>query len=685
MLKIKILSIAIFIISLAWDLSAQVFNRLPDRWEWLDNKEVAFIYEGSDDSLSFAVNAFYRTKRPYARPEKVEAIVPEGAENVTLSPDSSKIAYTKANDLYVTDLTTGEEKRLTSDGSDVILNGYASWIYYEEIFGRPSKYKAFWWSPDSKKIAFYRFDNTKVPVFPIYSPFGNGGSLRKTRYPKAGDPNPEVRIGFVELESGNIVWADFNASDDQYFGTPFWGADSKALFVCREPRLQNALDLYSVEVTYGSKRRIYHEEYKTWLDWIDGMLFTSKGLYMVRSFESLWQQIYFLSYDGKYFKRITDGDNWRMSLIAANEKTGEVFFTAERGQHVRRGLYKVDSKKKITQLTDTSLDVSKAEISPDFKYFAVQMSNYTTPSQVWVVPADKLSKKSFMVADMKGKDYREGDFALPSLIFMTTTDGFELPAAITYPKNFDPLEKYPVHMDIYGGPDTPLVRDRWTTPDDRNQWWSENGIIEIVADCRAAGHNGRAGMDMIYKRLGELEVKDFVEWANYLKGLPYVIPDKIGVEGFSFGGTITSLLVMNHPDSFHYGVAGGGVYDWALYDSHYTERFMDTPDANPEGYKAAMALRSAKNYPVKATGLYDGEQSPCSKKVDPVMLKLTHGTGDDNVHFQHTLMMVNALQRCGGKFELMIYPDAMHGYHGYQREHFLNSNKEFWLKYLKEK
>ncbi|MGP1566306.1 MAG: DPP IV N-terminal domain-containing protein, partial [Candidatus Cryptobacteroides sp.] len=180
MLKIKILSIAIFIISLAWDLSAQVFNRLPDRWEWLDNKEVAFIYEGSDDSLSFAVNAFYRTKRPYARPEKVEAIVPEGAENVTLSPDSSKIAYTKANDLYVTDLTTGEEKRLTSDGSDVILNGYASWIYYEEIFGRPSKYKAFWWSPDSKKIAFYRFDNTKVPVFPIYSPFGNGGSLRKT-------------------------------------------------------------------------------------------------------------------------------------------------------------------------------------------------------------------------------------------------------------------------------------------------------------------------------------------------------------------------------------------------------------------------------------------------------------------------------------------------------------------------
>lgn len=656
-------------------LSAQVFNRIPDRWEWMNSREAAFIFKG-DDSLSFAVDAINGKRRGISVPDKSETIgiSPQGAVNVTFSPDSSMIAYTKDNDIYVMDLESGQEKRLTSDGNEVILNGYASWIYYEEIFGRPSRYRAFWWSPDSKKIAFYRFDNTKVPVFPIYSPFGNGGSLRNTRYPMAGEPNPEVRIGIIDLAAENTVWADFNSAEDQYFGTPFWGSDSRSLFVSREPRLQNTLDLYCVSADDGTKNCIYHETYKTWLDWIEGMLFTDKGLYMVRNFESGWQQIYFLSYDGKEFRRLTDGDNWRVSLVAVNEKTGDVFFTAERGQHVRRALYKLGPKNKITALTDVSLDVSKVVPSPDMRHFAVQLSNYTTPSQVWVIDADRPAKKSFMVADMRGEDYDSRNYALPELIYMTTSDGFVLPAAITYPKNFDASKKYPVHFDIYGGPDSPMVRDRWIAPNDNNQWWSDNGIIEIVADCRAAGHNGRAGMDMIYRRLSELEVRDFVEWAAYLKQMPYVIPDKIGVEGFSFGGTMTSLLVMNHSDAFHYGVAGGGVYDWALYDSHYTERFMDTPQANPEAYRSSMVLRSAKNYPVK----YGSDD-------DSVMLKLTHGTGDDNVHFQHTLMLVNALQRYGCKFELMIYPDGMHGYHGYQAEHFANANKEFWLKYLKEK
>lgn len=675
------LAISAFVISGARDVNAQVFESLPNRWEWIDNKEVAFIYESTADSLSFAFNVGKKSRRPFAMQRKAESghNAPEGAVNVTFSPDSLKIAYTIANDIYVTDLVTGVERRLTSDGSDVILNGYASWIYYEEIFGRPSKYKAFWWSPDSRKIAFYRFDNTKVPVFPIYSPFGKGGSLRNTRYPKAGDENPQVRIGIVDLAAESTVWADFNAADDQYFGTPFWGPDSRSLFVSREPRLQNTLDLYRVDSEDGSKQPIYHEEYKTWIDWIDGMLFTSNGLYMVRSFETLWQQLYFLSYDGKVFKRLTDGDNWRMSLVAANEKSGEVFFTAERGQHVRRGLYKYSPKRGIKTLTDTSLDVSKVVPSPDFKHFAVQLSNYSTPSQVWVIDAEKPFTKSVKVADMRGKDYRKNDFALPVLVYMKTADGLKLPAAVTYPKNFDPKKKYPVHVDIYGGPDTPLVRDRWTTPNHKNQWWSENGIIQVVADCRAAGHNGREGMDMIYRRLGELEVMDFVAWADYLKSLPYVLPDKIGVEGFSFGGTMTALLVMNHSDSFHYGVAGGGVYDWALYDSHYTERFMDTPAANPEGYKSSMAIRSAGNYPVR----YSADTAQAKADIEPVMLKLTHGTGDDNVHFQHTLLMVDALHRHGCKFELMIYPDGMHGYRGYQGEHFSNANKEFWLKYLK--
>lgn len=152
---------------------------------------------------------------------------PEGAVNLTFSPDSSMLAFTRSNDLYVYDIASGKERRLTNDGSELILNGYASWVYYEEIFGRPSRYRAFWWSPDSKKIGFYRFDNTAVPMFPIYSAAGQDGTLRNTRYPKAGEPNPEVKIGIIDLNKEGIVWADFDEKDDQYFGTPFWGADSQ--------------------------------------------------------------------------------------------------------------------------------------------------------------------------------------------------------------------------------------------------------------------------------------------------------------------------------------------------------------------------------------------------------------------------------------------------------------------------
>lgn len=246
----------------------------------------------------------------------------------------------------------------------------------------------------------------------------------------------------------------------------------------------------------------------------------------------------------------------------------------------------------------------------------------------------------------------------------------KLPAYIVYPENFDPTKKYPVHVDIYGGPDSPQVRDRWIHPYSSNQWWAKNGIIEVTADCRAAGHNGREGLDQIYKHLNTKEVDDFVAWAKYLQSLPYVQADKIGVEGFSFGGTMTAMLLFTASDYYHYGIAGGGVYDWILYDSHYTERFMETPQTNPEGYRDSRVISYASQY--KPT--FDGDES--------VMLKLTHGTGDDNVHFQSTMQLINELQKHGKKFEFMIYPDGMHGYRGYQGKHFLEANHDFWLHYL---
>ena len=678
---------------------AQEFNRIPYSWKWIGDKEVLFSYDGTfADSTAFVVDAKTgKTRTGVSAPQKYSdfPVKPEGAVNLTYSPDSTRLAFTRNNDLYVVDIASGKETRLTHDGTDLILNGFASWVYYEEILGRPSRYKAFWWSPDSRKIGYYRFDNTQVPLFPIYSAFENpeaaavkyqsprvtdhglGGSLSETRYPKCGQTNPEVRIGIVDLATEETVWADFDPSLDQYFGIPFWGPDSEEFFIARMPRLQNTVDLYAVNAADGTKRHVYNETYKTWLNWFDGVVFTDSGLYMAREFETGWQQIYFLSYDGKTFRRLTEGPNWSVAIVRVDEKKGDVYFTAKRDATVRQALYKVDAKGVITALTDPAYNATGVSFSPDGKYFVASYSNVTTPTKVAVFPATgKKLREGRVVADLQGPDYDASRYALGQLVYMTTEDGFRLPGMIVYPKNFDPSKQYPVHVDIYGGPDSPQVRDRWVTPNSSNQWWSDNGIIQITVDTRAGGHNGREGLDMIYRQLTVWEVKDFVAWADWLKALPYVNGDKIGVEGFSFGGTMTSMLLMQAPDRFHYGIAGGGVYDWALYDSHYTERYMDTPQNNPEGYKVSKVLNYVDGYPTE----YDGNTG-----VEPVMLKLTHGTGDDNVHHQNTLQLIDAMHKEGKKFDFMIYPDGMHGYRGYQGQHFQKANREFWLKYLLDK
>ena len=684
-------------------VNAQEFNPVPRAWKWLGNEEVIFSYDGSfADDAAFALDAKTgKLRTGVSAPARFSSfpLRPEGAVNLTYSPDSTRLAFTRDNDLYVVDIATGAETRLTYDGSDVILNGYASWVYYEEIFGRASRYRAFWWSPDSKKLGFYRFDNSQVPMFPIYSAFANpaaaasqsqsprvtdlalGGALSETRYPKAGQTNPQVRIGIVDLTSecvgcpmrceDAITWADFDPTLDQYFGIPFWGPDSKEFFIARMPRLQNTIDLYAVNAEDGSKRHVYNETYKTWLNWFDGVVFTDSGLYMAREFETGWQQIYFLSYDGQTFRRLTDGPNWDVALVRVDEKKGDVYFTAKRDAVAKQALYKVDKKGVITALTDPAYNATGISFSPDGRYFVASVSNVTTPTKVAVYPNYGRNKAVTVVADMRGNDYDPSKYALGELVYMTTEDGFRLPGMIVYPKDFDASKKYPVHVDIYGGPDTPQVRDRWVTPNASNQWYSDNGIIQITVDPRAAGHNGREGLDMIYRQLTVWEVKDFCAWADWLKALPYVDGDKIGVEGFSFGGTMTSMLLMQAPDKFHYGIAGGGVYDWALYDSHYTERYMDTPQNNPEGYEVSKVMNYVDGYPTD----YTTDES--------VMLKLTHGTGDDNVHHQNTLQLLDAMHKAGKKFDFMIYPDGMHGYRGYQGAHFQNANNEFWLKYLK--
>ena len=421
--------------------------------------------------------------------------------NVTPSPDSTMVAFTRANDLWVRDLATGSERRLTSDGSDLILNGYASWVYYEEILGRPSRYRAFWWSPDSRKVAFYRFDNSSVPMFPIYSPFGQDGSLSLTRYPKAGEPNPPVCIGIAGADGSGTVWADFPSDGEQYFGTPFWGSDSRELYVSREPRRQSLLELFAVSASDGTKRPVYREEYPTWVTWIEGMIFTSKGLYMARNFESGWEQIYFLGYDGS-LKRLSDGPNWDIRLIKADEKKGDVWFLAKRDSRVHTTLYRLDRKGRIHTLTDPALNVAAASVSDDFKTFTARASTARAP---WTeLSGSALKACSF--PEIKESD-EEGP--RPELVVIQN-DGFDLYGLLSTPRDFSPSLQYPVVMQLYGGPGTPYVQDFWRSRDAQDRWCWENGIVYIVVDPRSSGENGRAGMDQAFRRMTVPELGDYI-------------------------------------------------------------------------------------------------------------------------------------------------------------------------------
>ncbi|RYD87650.1 MAG: S9 family peptidase, partial [Sphingobacteriales bacterium] len=262
-------------------------------------------------------------------------------QNPTLSPDNSKVAYTFAGNLYILDVASGKSAQITNDGTDVIYNGYASWVYYEEILGRASRYKAFWWSPDSKKLAWMHFNDTRVPMFPIYNSEGQHGFTELTRYPESGDPNPEVKMGFYSVADNKISWADFDEKADTYLGTPFWAPDGSALWMQWMNRDQNNLKVYAVNPVTGAKSELYDEKQKTWLDWFDNMNFLkSNPGFIVQSDKSGWMHLYWYGMDGKLKSQITNGNFTVTGLQYIDEKNKQVYFTARKENSARVDLYK---------------------------------------------------------------------------------------------------------------------------------------------------------------------------------------------------------------------------------------------------------------------------------------------------------------------------------------------------------
>ena len=624
-----------------------------------DMKRVTYEYDIKTGSL--------RESPTIERPSiDVSALISKECRNPTFSPDSTMLAYTKSNDLYTMVIKTGIETRHTFDGSSVILNGRASWVYYEEIFGRPSQYKAFWWSPDSKKLAFFKFDDSKVPMFPIYDAKGQHGSIIETRYPKAGDHNPDVAVGIADITSGKIVWADFDKSIDQYFGLPIWTPTSDALLVQWMNRDQNDFRLYSVTPDKGVKSEIYKESQPTWIEWIEEFRAGKDGLYFVRDFD-LWEQVYYLDYKGGNTIRLTQRDLWGTKLVELDETSSALYFTSRGETSVRNDVYVVNwkknhSKAKVEKISSGNFNYTSVALSPDKRQFSAIISNLKTPPASVVVSEGKIK----IIESSKGADSLFNAFPEFDMTYIRTDEGFKLPASVIWPVNMDRSKRYPVLFYVYGGPNSGSVMDTWRTPAGNVMKLAKEGVIQVTIDHRASGHCGKKGINYVYRDLGNYEIQDYIQWAKFFKAMPFVYGNRFGITGFSYGGTITLLALTDGADYFQYGFAGGGVYDWLLYDSHYTERFMDTPTDNPEGYKRASVLGKVSKY-------MDNNGS---------LLYLSHGTGDDNVHMQNTIQLIDALQKEGKHFELMLYPGGMHGYRGYQNDHSDNEEMRFWRKTL---
>jgi dipeptidyl-peptidase-4 len=590
-------------------------------------------------------------------------------KNAMFSPDSNYIAYTKENNLYSYDFKTKKEIKLTSDGTKTTLNGYATWVYWEEIFGRPTRFRAFWWSPDSKKIAYMRFDESKTMMFPLYSSEGQHGFIEETRYPKSGDPNPEAKVGFVSSTGGKTTWAAFNEKDEQYFGWPTWLPDGSGLMLQWINRGNDNLKLYNVSPKDGSKKEIYNETQKSWIgiDEADERLTIMDGgkEMMIISDKTGWKQLYLYDINGKFINNITDGKYTVKNVEGIDQKNRVVYFYARGIESTARfDLYKVGfDGKGLKRLTFGAFNNRNINASPNLKYFITTYSNINTPTSMAIV--DNEGKILRELGSIKGEEMENYNLAKTELLRVKSDDGmYDLPMTITYPQHMVAGKKYPVLVSIYGGPDAGTVYDQWTWSA-RQQWYAKEGIIQVALDHRASGHFGKEGVAYMHRNLGYWEMQDYKTLVKSLIDKGIADPTKICITGFSYGGYMSCYALTYGSDVFTHGMAGGSVVDWSLYDSAYTERYMDTPAENPAGYKSANVLTHTS----KLKGV----------------LQIVHGTMDDNVHMQNSIQLISKLQDEKKNFEFMIYPNGRHGWGGNKGVHFDNLKTQFIYKHLLEK
>jgi dipeptidyl-peptidase-4 len=635
---------------------SEINENLPDGLDAIRAIDVTddykdFLFTKENDLFHYSV--FSNEVKKLTETEAVE-------NNPTLSPDGMKVAFTKEHNLFVVDIESGAETQLTFDGSEVIYNGWASWVYWEEILGRASQYKAFWWSPNSQMISFLQFDDSPVPKFPLFIPDGVHGELEWAHYPKAGDPNPNVKLGIAFLKENNIVWVDEDKTVDQYTAWPFWTKDSNELFYQVLNRGQDTLQILAADPNSGKNRIVYTEVQPTWVNFFEDIYIFENGTgFILRSDNDDWKHLYYFDMKGNLLNKITEGDWAVKGIINVDEENGVIYFEGSINNSTEKHLYKVNlDGSNLVQLTQTE-GTHKTNVSPHGSYFYSSYSKINQPAKLELFNGSGESVR--FIADRRTELFDEYNLGTSELFTIPTEDGFDLPAMWVLPPDFDKSKKYPLIFSIYGGPEYQDVRNSFSAYLDRF-FLAQSGIIYFAVDHRGSSHFGKNGAVQMYRNLGKWEMHDYIESVKWLRKLPFVDETRIGIEGGSYGGYMAALGLTYGADYFTHGVAEYAGTDWHLYDNVYTERYMDKPDENPEGYEFGSVMTHADKYKGK--------------------LLITHGMLDDNVHVQQAIQLIDVLTDLDKDFEMMFYPSSRHGVRFPKWLHAHRTRLNFWYRHF---
>ncbi|HYI13467.1 MAG TPA: S9 family peptidase [Thermoanaerobaculia bacterium] len=592
-----------------------------------DGKKTAAIVNVADDLYLYAIAAGTVTRLTNTTAEEEEA---------TFSPDGTKVAFVRGNDLYVVD-RNARERRLTTDGNAQILNGKLDWIYQEEVYGR-GIWKGYWWSPDSSRIAFLQLDERQVKEFTVVDHIPYQLDVNVYDYPKPGDPNPVAKLFVVDAAGGERTEVDtarYQEGGEFLIVNVAWA--SNALTFQVQNREQTWLELATAPMG-GSSRVLIRETTKAWVDPLANPVWLADGSFIWQSERSGYRHAYHYRADGTLVRQVTNGP-WEVREVHGVDGQHLLFSGTERtvtGQDVYR--IRLDGTK--LERLSSQAGVHNATFSPSLKHYVDKWSEILTPDQIRVHSVD--GKTTRVVEENRVPALAEYDLPRPEFLQVKARDGFVLEAMMIKPPNFDSAKRYPVYQFTYAGPRAQRVRNYWDTNGTRglfHQLVATEGAIVWIVDNRSAGSKSAEAAWPVHKDLGEHELRDLEDALAWLKSQPYVDGSRVLINGWSYGGFMV-LHALTHSKSWSAGIAGGPVTDWRSYDSIYTERLLLKPQSNPEGYVKSSPRFHAKN-------LHGN-------------LLMIHGTTDDNVHVQNTIQFAQELQKLNRPFEMMLLPQTKH-------------------------